>query len=460
MSADWLPNWVRPSSRGISRGLVEALADDIANGRLKKGEPLPSQRSLADQLGINFTTVTRAYEEARQRGLVEARGGLGTFVARGTTTTTPGLIDLSGNSPPLTASTGRLADHLSKLGRSRGVADLTRRAGIQDGRDSEAAAEWLNEVRFGSAAIDASRVALAGGVRAALTALLMTTVGTDGILLTEALTWPAAKNLAGFLGIRLEPVALDGEGIIPAAFDEACARHRPKALYCTPSGQNPTTATMSIARREQIAAIAAKHTVTIIEDDVYGFLGGAASPPPIAALYPEGVIYLGGLAKSMMSGMRVAYVVHGTARMTHLFAARLTVSGGVAPPLELALATELIEGGLARIFIQEIRDEMSLRREKAITILGRDRLTTSGEALHAWLALPENWNRAEFLTRLQRENISSIPSDAFAVSPQFASNCVRISLGGVIDRDVLGQALQGISKILDYDPEIDGSFIG
>src|ERR1700730_17431462 len=59
----------------------EALTADIASGRLRRGQQLPTHRALAKALDIDLTTVTRAYAEARQRGLTEARVGQGTFVA-------------------------------------------------------------------------------------------------------------------------------------------------------------------------------------------------------------------------------------------------------------------------------------------------------------------------------------------------------------------------------------------
>src|ERR1700744_3835623 len=62
--------------------VADALAADIAAGRLSAGTRLPAQRALADALGIDFTTVSRAYAEARRRGLVDAFVGQGTFVRR------------------------------------------------------------------------------------------------------------------------------------------------------------------------------------------------------------------------------------------------------------------------------------------------------------------------------------------------------------------------------------------
>jgi DNA-binding transcriptional MocR family regulator len=62
--------------------IVDALAADIANGRLLRGQRLPTHRALADALEIDLTTVTRAYGEARRRGLVEAHVGRGHLFQR------------------------------------------------------------------------------------------------------------------------------------------------------------------------------------------------------------------------------------------------------------------------------------------------------------------------------------------------------------------------------------------
>jgi DNA-binding transcriptional regulator YhcF (GntR family) len=80
---DWLPTlseWPGP----VYTRIVDALAADIANGRLVRGQQLPTHRALAHALDIDLTTVTRAYGEARRRGLLDARVGQGTFVSETT----------------------------------------------------------------------------------------------------------------------------------------------------------------------------------------------------------------------------------------------------------------------------------------------------------------------------------------------------------------------------------------
>src|SRR6201996_5128676 len=101
---DWVPTlseWQGP----LFLRIVDALAADIASGRLVRGQRLPTHRALASALDIDLTTVTRAYGEARRRGLLEARVGQGSFVSETTARATsdhpaPVSIDLSLNLPP------------------------------------------------------------------------------------------------------------------------------------------------------------------------------------------------------------------------------------------------------------------------------------------------------------------------------------------------------------------------
>src|SRR5690349_21346537 len=60
--------------------IAEAVTRAIDDGELLNGTRLPTHRSLADQLELDVTTVTRAYSEIQRRGLAEARVGQGTFV--------------------------------------------------------------------------------------------------------------------------------------------------------------------------------------------------------------------------------------------------------------------------------------------------------------------------------------------------------------------------------------------
>src|ERR1700730_18471120 len=99
---DWTPTLEDRAGPAYQR-IVDALSADVASGRLRRGQQLPTHRALAKALGIDLTTVTRAYAEARQRGLTEARIGQGTFVAESMVRQAdapPPAFDLTMNLPP------------------------------------------------------------------------------------------------------------------------------------------------------------------------------------------------------------------------------------------------------------------------------------------------------------------------------------------------------------------------
>lgn len=65
----------------IYRQIVDQIRHGVAGGTRKSGEPLPSIRTLAEQLVINPNTVAKAYSELVRDGVVESRQGRGFFIA-------------------------------------------------------------------------------------------------------------------------------------------------------------------------------------------------------------------------------------------------------------------------------------------------------------------------------------------------------------------------------------------
>ena len=223
--------------------------------------------------------------------------------------------------------------------------------------DRAAGAYWLSR-RL--PLITAERVLVAPGAQSSLLALTTLLASPGDTILVEALTYPGFRALAAHLRIQLVGLAMDQEGIDPDAFAAACRHHKPKALYCTPTHHNPTTATMSAVRRNAIAAVARRHGVTIIEDDAYGFVPGAALPP-IAALGPELTYYVATLAKCLSPALRIAYLAAPDLRKAGCAAAALRATAAMASPLTAAVATRWIEDGTAEAVLSAIRAEAMAR---------------------------------------------------------------------------------------------------
>ena len=60
--------------------VVKDIADQVADGRLHRGDKLAGEKELAEKYSVSYTTIRRAMEVLRERGLVESVWGRGTFI--------------------------------------------------------------------------------------------------------------------------------------------------------------------------------------------------------------------------------------------------------------------------------------------------------------------------------------------------------------------------------------------
>ena len=103
---------------------------------------------------------------------------------------------------------------------------------------------------------------------------------------------------ASLLSLRLAPVAIDEQGLLPDAVAALCRSGSVKALYTLPTLHNPTATVLPLERRRALAEIARSHGLALVEDDVYGFLLKDA-PAPLATFAPERSFYITSTSKSM-----------------------------------------------------------------------------------------------------------------------------------------------------------------
>jgi DNA-binding transcriptional MocR family regulator len=460
---DWLPDLTQ-SDKPRYLAIADRIAADIAAGVLAAGERLPPQRRLAEVLAVDFTTVARGYVEAQRRGLVESRVGQGTFVKAASAkvaaperssiprASAPELVDLSMTLPPEPDDPvliARLRQGMAEVG-ERLVSLLRYQPLGGSPADKAAAALWLGRRGLAPAP---EQLFVVPGANAALLAILGSLARPGDAVLCEALTYPGIRSICAQLGLSLTGLAMDGDGLDPEAFAEACGRLKPKALYLNPVLQNPTTITMPEGRREEITGIARRHGVAIIEDDAYGFVPPDA-PAPFAALAPELTWHIAGLSKCLGAGLRLAYVVVPDLRSGWPFAAALRASSIMASPLTAALATAWIEDGSADALLDFLRAETAARQQLAAEILPAGLYRADPLSFNLWLELPPPWTRAAFVGQMQATGIGIVASDAFSAKGP-APEAARICLGGPVGRKALGDALAFMAHALEQAPEVN-----
>jgi DNA-binding transcriptional MocR family regulator len=443
----WIPT-LEGRSGPIYQQIVDALKDDVAAGRLAAGAQLPTHREMARALKVTVVTVSRAYAEAARQGLIRGEVGRGTFVSalpaedRRSAPREDGPIDLSLNhlAFDLDALPAAAREEAAR-GFLGGLGEFHQPGGLPEHR--AAGALWLRRPGF---LPTAEQTLVTSGGQHAMLVVLAALCRPGDTVLVESLTYPGIKSLAQHLSLRLQPIPLDGEGLHPEALEEAASQNPGRVLYCQPTLHNPTSATMPEARRRRIAEIAREHDLTILEDDIYGFLLPEA-PPPLAAFAPERTCYFVGCSKGLGAGLRVGFLA-APEKLQARLRAEIGATVWYAAPSLVALVSRWIGDGTARFITEGKRRETAARQDLARRRLAGLEWESHPASSHVWLTLPEPWEVASFLEAARERGVLVNPAEAFVAGRSAVPPAVRICLGPVKERARLDQALGRIVEIL------------
>jgi DNA-binding transcriptional MocR family regulator len=443
--------------------IADRIAKDVAAGRLKPGDRLPPHRDLAWKLGVTVGTVTRGYTEAERRGLIGGEVGRGTYVRERAIDLPPAppppsrdFVDLARNFPSEDLSERTIADTVGEIAKLNTLAPLLSYApNLGSPQHRAAGAQWV-AARSGMPAT-AAEIAVTNGAQHGMTVALSALTRAGDVVLTEQLTFYGIKSLGKLLSLRLQGVTMDEHGLVPAALDLACRQFQPKALYCLPTLQNPTTVTMPRERREEVAAICKRHGVVIVEDDIYGFLVPDA-PPPVASFAPENAVYIVSLSKCLAPGLRVGYVRAPEAMMERI-SAPLRGTTWMATPLMAEIAGRLIASKKAEQLALKQRDEAIARQDIARRVLAGLDIAAPPTSMHVWLRLPDPWRREEFTTVARQRGVGVAPAESFAIGRISLPHAVRLGLSAAPGRPELERALKTIAEILSDAPDIGSPMV-
>ncbi|WP_412875796.1 PLP-dependent aminotransferase family protein [Curtobacterium flaccumfaciens pv. flaccumfaciens] len=396
----------------------------VHDGTLREGDPLPSTRALAAELGVARGTVVAAYEQLDGEGYLRTRHGAVARVAadlHGRTTGAPPAVGTD------TAGSGSGAVGVAAAPPSAPLIDC--RPGIpavtairqRDWRAAwraAASAPLRNAIAdpLGSPDLRAQVVAqlgLARGFTATVDRVLVTAGTSEALsLVTEA--------LRGLLG-RAPVVAVEDPGYrtghravtsaggslvgVPVGEDgldlDALEAAGPvDAVLVSPTHQYPLGSVMPVARRRRLLAWAADTGTVVVEDDYDSeFRHRGAPVPALAALDVEGsVLHVGGFSKTLDPRLRCASLVlpaaagaaAGSPLTDAVLAARRARGAVVAEPVQAALVHLLRTGSLRR-HLGRVRRDYTHRRARIAARLG-DVAGLEARALNGGLHAVVTWS--------------------------------------------------------------------
>ena len=238
-----------------------------------------------------------------------------------------------------------------------------------------------------------------------------------GRVLVEAPTYDRPLKILARLGADVRPLALDGEGLDPDAFERELAVGETSFLYTIPTFQNPSGRTLSTERRRRVVELAAAHGVPVLEDDPYGLVRYEGdAPPSLHELEGGGLVtYASSFSKTVAPGVRVGWFV-----APPKLAARLevrAVSNYISPPfLTQATVHELIERGAFEPNLERIKGLLRRRRDAMLRALGNqlEGVATWSEpegGYFLWLDLQVD--AGELLTRAEAAGVTFVEGRDF-----------------------------------------------
>lgn len=452
----WIPSLERRTGPRYLR-IAAALRQDIAEGRLTPGTRLPTHRDLAEALGVTVGTVSRAYAEAARQQLVRGEIGRGTYV-RGVSRRdeavlaarepNDAVIDLSLVRPVVDAELVGLAEAMAEIARepqASRLLDYPPTAGLPEHR--RIAAGWLR--RRGLPA-DEDRLVVTAGGHNGIGVVLASLTQPGDVVLTEQLTYPGIKGIAKVLHLRLAPVAMDADGLVPEALEAAAVSRGARILYTMPTLHNPTTTTQSAQRREEVAAMARRLDLKVIEDDVMGLLVPGA-PPPLARLAPERCYGIHAPSKFLAPGLRIGFVLTPEGCAPRVAAGVRAFTLMASPLLAELTCRWLADGTAERVLAAQLALARS-RQQLARRILAGSEIQAQPTGFHLWLQVPEPWQTEDFVAQARDQGVQVSPASAFAVGRTAPPHAVRVGLGGPRAPGAVEQGLNLLADILRRPP--------
>ena len=376
----------------------------------------------------------------------------------------PEVVSLAGGMPFVQAlPLDQVADTVQRLIVEKGAVALQYGSGQGDVRLREQILEVMADVEVTSHPDD---IVVTTGSQMALDLVVRVFCDPGDVVLVEAPSYVGALGVFRAYQADVRHVAMDDEGLNPAALAETIRAVRAegrtiKMIYTIPSFHNPAGVTQGPARRAEILAIAQREGILLLEDDPYGLLGfDGTAPRAIRADDAEGVIYLGSFSKTIACGLRVGWAVapHGVREKLVLAA-----ESAVLCPSNLAQLT-VSEYLATQPWREQIKVFRELYRERRDALLesmeqhlpAGTTWTVPQGGFYSWVTLPEGLDAKAMLPRAIAALVAYVPGTGFYVDGQGARH-LRLSYC-YPDPDRIREGVRRLGTVVDAELELARTF--
>lgn len=453
MDTIWLPD-LQSAGRSKYTRLVAALRRAIAEGLLKPDQKLLPVRELAFRASVTPGTVARAYKVLVDEGLLRAEVGRGTFVARRGKVEQaqdwPDVVRLRSPSMPEAGQLDMLRDHMRQQADQLPFDDLM----SYPGRGHElplrtALAERLSQEALGPVTVD-DMVLCHGGQNGLIMIMQTVLKGDSPAVAVENLAYPGFRRAAELNRARVVGIGCDDEGPLPDELEQAIRQQGVQLFLTSADVNNPTLRRTSMRRRHEIAAVARRYGVHVVDDDCYTL--AQLEEEGYRAILPELGWYLSSFSKVLTPALRIGYIAAPERFAKEMARTASFNHFGMARPIVDLGARVLRDPNLPAVR-QRIQDEIAARVRLAVNHLGGFDLTWGEGVLFQWLRLPFGWRSSAFVRAAQARGVIMKSSEDYVLRDGRAPHAVRLAINGQVSRDCYEEALRKVRALLDNPSE-------
>ncbi len=299
---------------------------------------------------------------------------------------------------------------------------------------------------------DAERLLVFNGSQSVLDTLGKILISPGDVVALESPSYLGA--ISAFSSYLPEYVSIetDDDGIIPESLERVLDQHKVKFVYLVTTFQNPTGRTLSLRRRQEIAAIVKDRNALVVEDDPYSDLRYRGEVvPPLQSFAPENTVYASTLSKIFAPGLRLGFCLAPPLIREWLYIAKQGADLH-SNTYAQALATEYICGGFIDKQVPKIIDLYRPRQEAMLSTMARHfpqeyRWTKPEGGMFIWVEGPAGVDAEAVYWKAIERKVAFVPGKYFYVDPSDGLATMRLNFTRV-DEAAIESAVAALGAVL------------